>query len=151
MVNKKVAKPTMKQRVKKLKKKSAERFDHTRTGMKKALNINRYNKMLFIFETILFIGVVDEFFESLIMKIDYGMYLNIILLMLSIGVIFAFALKFIERVARGAIIWIVRLNNNKILRFFVHALILFGLFWLYAKVYFGVNVHLVFNVGLQAV
>ncbi|MGM5488434.1 MAG: hypothetical protein ACQESG_05785 [Nanobdellota archaeon] len=80
--------------------------------MKRALNINRYNKMFFIFETILLVGVVDEFFESLIMQIDYGIYLNIILLMISI--LFYLALQFIEK--EGAIIWIARLNNNKILR-----------------------------------
>ena len=143
------SRPSMKQRMKKLKKASSERLDRTRTGVKRALNINRYNKMLFIFETILFVGVVDEFFESLIMQIDYGIYLNIILLMISIGILFYLALQFIEKVAKGAIIWIVRLNNNKILRFFVHALILFGLFWLYAKVFFGVHLHLIFNVGLS--
>ena len=70
--------------------------------------------------------------------------------MLSIGILFAFALQFIEKVARGAIIWIVRLNSNKILRFIVHALILSALFWLYAKVFFGVQVDLIFDIGLNA-
>lgn len=146
----KKATPSMRQRMQRFKKVSTERLDQTRNGVKNALNINRYNKMLFIFETILLVGVIDEFFEGLIMMVDYGIYLNILLLMLSIGILFYIALQFIEKVAKGTIIWIVRLNNNKILRFFVHALILFGLFWLYAKVFFGVHLNLIFNVGLSA-
>ncbi len=116
---------------------------------KENLNINKYNRFLFIFETILFVGVIDEYFEGLIMSIDNGIYLNILLLMFSVGILFYVALQFIERVAKGAIIWVVRLNNNKLIRLIVHLVILSFLYYLYAKVFFDVTVGLSFNVGLS--
>ncbi|PLW80487.1 hypothetical protein C0585_02215 [Candidatus Woesearchaeota archaeon] len=135
---------------KQIKKKLDKGLDNTKEFAKKYTNINTYNKKLFVFETILLVGVIDEFFEGLIMKLDYGIYLNIILLMLSIGILFYFALTFIEKVSKGAIVWLVRLNDNKILRFLVHAVILFILFCMYAKVFYGTNINLVFNIGLNA-
>jgi hypothetical protein len=84
------------------------------------------------------------------MKFDAGFYINVLLLMLSIGVLFTFALGFIEKVAKGAITWIVRLNDNKILRIAVHIIILAVLFYLYSKVYFGVEVGLDFSIKITA-
>lgn len=83
------------------------------------------------------------------MSIDNGIYLNILLLMFSVGILFYVALQFIERVAKGAIIWVVRLNNNKLIRLIVHLVILSFLYYLYAKVFFDVTVGLSFNVGLS--
>jgi hypothetical protein len=130
----------------KLKKISRNIVNNTKNN----LNINKYNKFLFIFETILFVGVIDEFFEGLIMQIDNGIYLNILLLMFSIGILFYIALQFIERVAKGAIIWVVRLNNNKLIRLFVHIIILSFLYYLYAQVFFDTTIALNFNIGLTA-
>jgi hypothetical protein len=124
--------------------------DNIVKGTKDTLNINKYNKFLFIFETILLVGVIDEFFEGLIMTIDNGIYLNILLLMLSVGILFYIALQFIERVSKGAIIWVVRLNNNKIIRLFVHIVILSILYYLYAQVFYDTTIGLTFNIGLTA-
>jgi len=143
-------KPTMKQKLRKVKNVSVKKLGVAKDGVKSALNINRYNKLLFILETILFVGVIDEYFESLIMGIDYGIYLNILLLMLSIGILFSLALRFIEPLTKGSIVWIVRLNNNKILRAAVHIVILCLLYYLYAKVFFDTTVSLSFNIGLNA-
>lgn len=133
-----------------IKKKTVKTIDATKNGIKKVSNINRYNRKLFILETILFIGVLDEYMESLILKVDAGFYINVILLMASIGILFTFALKFIEKVAKGAITWIVRLNDNKILRVAVHILILGILFYLYSKVYFDVELGLDFSINITA-
>ena len=146
----KTNKPTFKQRLKKVKKNSVKNIESAKKGIKSGLNINRYNKYLFIFETILLVGVIDEFFETLIMGLNISTYLHIVLLMVSIGTLFYFALMFIERFSKGTIMWLVKLNQNKVLRFLVHVIILYILFYLYAKVFFGLNISLVFNVGLNA-
>ena len=143
-------KKTFKQKFRRFKKVSAKKLEDTHKGVKRTLNINRYNKYLFIFETILLVGVIDEYFESLIMQLDYGIFLNIILLMLSIGILFYFALQFIERLGKGTIIWIVRLNQNKILRIAAHILILAALFYFYAQVFYGTKIGIVFDFGLTA-
>jgi len=143
-------KPTMKQKLKKMKNASSKKLGAAKDGVKSALNINRYNKYLFILETILLVGVLDEYFESLIMGIDYGIYINILLLMLSIGILFSLALRFIEPIAKGSITWVVRLNENKILRFIVHVVILCLLYYLYAQVFFDTTVSLSFNIGINA-
>lgn len=143
-------KKTFKQHVKKIKKVSVQKIASIKKGVRDTTNINRYNKYLFIFETILLVGVIDEFLESLIMKLDYGIYLNIVLLMLSIGILFYFALQFIEKLGKGTIIWIVRLNKNKILRIATHVLILSVLFYFYAKVFYSTEIGIVFNFGLTA-
>ncbi len=143
-------KPSLKQKLNKVKRKSIKTFESTEKGIKNGLNINRYNKFLFIFETILLIGVIDEFFETLIMGLELSIYSHILLLMLSIGTLFYFALMFIEKVAKGTITWLVRLNSNKILRFIVHVIILYIIFILYARVFFDTNISLVFNLGLSA-
>ena len=142
---------TVKQRLNRIKRVSSKKLQEGKAGVGRALNINRYNRYLFMLETILLVGVIDEYFESLIMKVNYGVYLNILLLMLSIGVLFSFALKLIEPIARGTISWLVRLNDNKILRAVVHIAILYFLFCLYARVYFGLTISLVFNIGLNPV
>jgi len=146
-------KETIHSRIKKAKKKAGKKISKavtaTKTETKKALNINRYNKYLFILETILFIGVLDEFLESLILKVDFGIVINTILLMASIGILFSWALLLIEPIMKGTIIWLVRLNNNKILRVIVHVIILSLLFCLYAKVFFGTNLSLSVDVGLN--
>jgi hypothetical protein len=134
----------------KLKRASSKKVIAAKEGVWHTLNINRYNKYLFILETILLVGVVDEFFEGLIMGLNVGLYLHVFLLMFSIGVLFVFALALIEKIGKGTIVWLVRLSNNKILRVVFHVLILCGLFYLYAKVFFGVEIGLVFNIGLNA-
>ncbi len=143
-------KPTMKQKLRKIKNASTKKMDAAKKGVKDTLNINRYNKWLFIFETILLVGVIDEYFETVIMGLNQSIYVHILLLMLSIGILFSLALRFIEPVAKGGIIWIVRLNNNKILRAVVHILILSVLYYLYARVFFDTSVSLSFNIGLNA-
>ena len=142
---------TLKKRLSNLKKRGSKRIESTKEGVKKGLNINRYNKNLFILETVLLIGALDEFFESLILKLDFGIYLNVLLVMLSVGVLFTLAFNFIEKYMKGIIIWMVRVSNNKIIRFAVHLIILGVLFYLYAQIFFNVKIGLVFNVGLSAV
>lgn len=141
-------KTTFRSRTKKFRKACGKRIYAVRCLCRRYSNINRYNRYLFIFETILLVGVIDEFLEGLIMQLDYGIFLNIALLMFSIGVLFYFALQFIERLGKGTIIWIVRLNKNKILRVAAHIVILALLFYLYAKVFYGTELGLVLDIGV---
>jgi len=150
MKTKKQNGPSFKQRMKRLRKKSSDGLYQTKEGIKKGLNINRYNKMLFIFETILLVGVIDEFLEIQILKLDFGLYVNIALLMVTLGILFYFAFHIVEKAAKSTIVWIVRLNNNKILRFLVHVIILSFLYYLYAKIFFSTTIGLTFNLGLNA-
>jgi hypothetical protein len=142
--------PTLKQKVRKFQKASGKAVDATKKGVAKFTNINRYNKYLFIFETILFVGVIDEFFEGVITGFNLGIYLHILLLMFSIGILFTIALNVIESITKGTIVWLVRLSNNKILRVVVHLIIFAILFYLYGKVFFDTNISLSFNIGLNA-
>ena len=141
---------TFKQRMRKMKRSGAKTLEQTRQGVKDVTNINRYNRYLFILETILLVGVVDEYFESLITGLNISIYFHILLLMFSIGVLFVVALKVIEKIGKGTIVWLVRLSSNKILRLIAHIVILSLLFCLYGKVFFGTDISLSFNVALNA-
>jgi hypothetical protein len=107
-------------------------------NMKKEFNINRYNKYLFIFETVLLIGLLENYLSEIILELNINVYLNVLLIMLSIGFLFTLAFRFLEPLARDTIVWLVRFNENKILRIVAHALILICLFYLYTLAYFDV-------------
>ena len=71
-------KPNLKQSIKKVQKESVKKYDSAKKGIKDISNINRYTRYLFVLETILFVGVASEYFEQIIMDIDFGMYINIL-------------------------------------------------------------------------
>ncbi|MFH1590872.1 MAG: hypothetical protein ABIC95_03005 [archaeon] len=141
--------PTTKQRLRKLKKRSIEKLQQTKVAIKQSTNINRYNKYLFILETILLVGVVDEYVENLIIGWTLGVYLNTLLIMIAIAIMFSLALRIIEPLARGTVTWLVRLTSNKVVRVTMHVVILCIIFYLYGKVFFGVDVGIDFSVGLK--
>jgi len=120
-------------------------------NLKKSVNINTYNKYLFLFETILFIGAIEEFIETKVLALETNFYISVILIMLLIGTAFTFAVVFLEPKVRNLITWIVRASTNRVIRVVVHSIILFGLFLLYAFVYFGAKLMPVFSFGLKAV
>jgi len=144
------SKPSMKQRMKKLKKASSKKLEQTTKGVQSTLNINRYNKLLFIFETILLVGVVDEFFEGVVTGLSLNIYLHVLLLMLAVGILFTLAFSFLEPWTKKLIVWTVRINQNKILRFLMHVIILAVLYYFYAKVFFGTTIGINFSLGLSA-
>lgn len=138
------------QRMRKAKRSAAKTAERVKHGLRAGTNINTYNKWLFIFETVLFVGVLDEFLEGKLLDLDLGLYVNVAILMLMTGTLFTFAFRFIERYTQKTISWLVRLNSNKILRLFVHLVIISLLFYLYAKVFFEVNLSLVLDIGVSA-
>jgi hypothetical protein len=94
------------------------------------------NRFLFIVETLLLVGVIEEFIESYVMRMDQSVYMTVLMLMLLIGVLFYFALGLIQGIAGGAILFIVSINKSRALRLIVHACIFACLFYLYLIVYF---------------
>ncbi len=117
---------------------------------KKTPIANRCSKWVFVFETILFVGVLDEYLESLITNLSINFYLHVLLFMLSIGILFTLAFSVIEPWTKELIIWTVRLNENPAVKFIVHLLILGLLYWLYAKVFFGKTIDIDVNIGINA-
>ncbi|MBT3720028.1 hypothetical protein HN789_02985 [archaeon] len=136
--------------MKKFKKKVTKKIDETVNNTKKALNINKYNKWLFIFETFLFVGVLDEFIENLILSINLNILFHVILIMLSVGILFTAAFSIIEPLTKKILAWLVRINSNKIVRILMHIIILSVLYYLYAFVFFGAKLQLTFNVAINA-
>ena len=120
-------------------------------NLKKSVNINTYNKYLFLFETILFIGAIEEFVETKVLALDINMYLDILIIMVLVGTSFTGAVIILEPKLRNLITWIVRASSNRVIRVVVHSVILFGLFLLYAFVYFGAKLMPVFSFGLKPV
>ena len=118
-------------------------------GTKRTLITNKYSKWLFVFETVLFVGVVDEYLESLITNLSIDFYLHVLLLMLSIGVLFTLTFSVIEPWTKELIIWTIRLNESKAVKFAVHLIILGLLYWLYAKVFFGRTIAVDLNIGVS--
>ena len=118
--------------------------------VKKDININTYNKYLFIFETVLLVGVIEEFIEGYVLGLDLQLFLHMFLVMVLVGTSFTGAIAFVEPLLKGSITWIVRFGKNKIVRVGVHAAILFGLFFLYGLVYFGTKVTPAVSIGLTA-
>lgn len=120
-------------------------------GAKRTLSINKYSKWLFVFETVLFVGVGDEYLESLITNLSVNFYLHVLLLMLSMGILFTLAFSVIEPWTKELIIWTIRLNESKAVKFVVHVIILGLLYWLYAKVFFGRTIDIDIDIGLSAI
>ena len=116
--------------------------------VKKDLNINTWNKYLFIFETILFIAVIEEFLEGKITNLEMQLFPHILLVMLLVGTSFTGAVRLVEPILKGSVTKIVRFSNNKIIRITVHVLILFGLFVLYGLVYFDTLIKPMLSIGL---
>ncbi len=104
--------------------------------IKKDVNINTYNKYLWVFETILLVGAVEEFIEGKVVALDIDFNLNVILVMLLVGTAFTLAVRFTEPLFKKSVTLLVRIRESKALRVALHASILFGLFLLYSWVYF---------------
>jgi len=112
------------------------RKEKIKKEIKKDLNINTYNKYLWVFETVLLVGVVEEYIEGYVVDLNIPFVFNVILVMLLIGTAFTLLIRFTEPLFKGILVWMVRFRNEKQVRFILHAGILFGLFCLYAFVYF---------------
>jgi len=125
------------------------KIERTKKAVKNTLNINKYNKWLFIFETILLIGVLDEYLEGFILGLEIDIYWHILLLMILIGTLFTFAFSVIEPWTKKIITWTIRINQNKVLRTLMHIIILGFIYFLYAKVFFATNIGITFDVGLN--
>ncbi len=123
--------------VNKIKKETTKTIDTASDEVKKVTNINRYNKYLFVFETVLAVGVIDEFFEGVVTGLQLNFYLHVLILMLAVGLLFTAAFRFLEPLTKGTVVWLVRFNKNKFVRVLVHALILGSLFYFYSLVFFN--------------
>ncbi|MCP3682874.1 MAG: hypothetical protein GY861_09310 [bacterium] len=124
--------------------------ERIKDNVKKGVNINTYNKYLFIFETVLFVAVVEEFIEIKMLALDINLYLNILLVMLLVGTSFTGLIFVLEPFLKGTITKVVRFSNSKIVRVVLHSVILFVLFLLYAFVYFGEKITPAISIGLNA-
>jgi len=112
----------------------------TKKAVKNTLNINKYNKLLLVFETVLLVGVIDEYLEGVILAQDMSIYLHVLTLMLLVGFIFTFAFSIIEPIIKKWVAWTIRFNRNKLIRVIIHVLILSILYYLYAQVFFGTTI-----------
>ena len=117
------------------------KIERTKKALKDTLNINKYNKWLFIFETILLVGVLDEYLEGLLLGLNLNIYLHILITMVFVGVLFTLAFSVLEPWTRKIITWTIRINQNKILRVAIHIIILVVIYFLYAKVFFATKSH----------
>jgi hypothetical protein len=134
----------------KLKKKSSEKIQNAKKNVSSKLNINKYNKWLFIFETILFVGVIDEYFEGLILSLNIDFYWHVLLLMISVGVLFTLLFRYIEPLTKKILVFLVRINTNKLVRIIMHIIILSILFYLYSQVFFGKTISIDFSFSVNA-
>lgn len=115
-------------------KRRKERIVHE---IKKDLNINTWNRYLFILEAILFVGAIEEYIEGWVTSLDMNFNLHVILIMLLIGTSFLFAVERLEPLVRRVFEYVVRFRSNKAFRFGIHATIMVFLFILYSLVYFN--------------
>ena len=127
-----------------------KKLESVQKSVKDGLNINKYNKWLFIFETVLLVGVLDEFLEGVILDLPISFYWHVALVMLCIGIVFSAAFIFIEKYAKKIVIGIIRFSNNKLVRIILHLAIIAIIFYLYARVFFGTKVALDIAIGVTA-